>query len=129
MRGIYVAGDTVWVDGIYFNVRGEDARQCLLVVIGVDELGRKELLAVEDGYSKQSWREVLLDLKHAAVAGDRGWRLGVLGGAGGVISHDTQATQDGECLEQAAEGIAGESQAGVTSHLDGREPGGGEFGV
>ena len=55
----------VWVDGIYFNVRGEDARQCLLVVIGVDELGRKELLAVEDGYreSKQSWREVLLDLK------------------------------------------------------------------
>ena len=29
----------VWVDGIYFNVRGEDARQCLLVVIGVDELG------------------------------------------------------------------------------------------
>ena len=55
----------VWVDGIYFNVRGEDARQCLLVMIGVDELGRKELLAVEDGYreSKQSWREVLLDLK------------------------------------------------------------------
>ena len=55
----------VWVDGIYFNVRGEDARQCLLVVIGVDELGRKELLAVEDGYreSKQNWREVLLDLK------------------------------------------------------------------
>ena len=55
----------VWVDGIYFNVRGEDARQCLLVVIGVDELGRKELLAVKDGYreSKQSWREVLLDLK------------------------------------------------------------------
>ena len=46
-------------------MRGEDARQCLLVVIGVDELGRKELLAVEDGYreSKQSWREVLLDLK------------------------------------------------------------------
>ena len=54
---------------------------------------------------------------YAAVAGDRGWRLGVLGGAGGVISHDTHAavlgTQDGECLEQAAEGIAGESQAGV----------------
>ena len=32
----------VWVDGIYFNVRGEDARQCLLVVIGVDELGGGE---------------------------------------------------------------------------------------
>ncbi|MCY4363290.1 MAG: IS256 family transposase [Gammaproteobacteria bacterium] len=55
----------VWVDGIYFNVRGEDARQCLLVMIGVDEWGRKALLAVEDGYreSKQSWRELLVDLQ------------------------------------------------------------------
>jgi transposase-like protein len=55
----------VWVDGIYFNVRGEDARQCLLVMIGVNEQGQKALLAVEDGYreSKQSWREVLLDLQ------------------------------------------------------------------
>lgn len=55
----------VWVDGIYFNVRGEDARQCLLVVMGVDEWGRKALLAVEDGYreSKQSWRELLVDLQ------------------------------------------------------------------
>ena len=55
----------VWVDGIYFNVRGEEARQCLLVVMGVDEWGRKALLAVEDGYreSKQSWRELLVDLQ------------------------------------------------------------------
>ena len=55
----------VWVDGIYFNVRGEDARQCLLVMIGVDEWGNKALLAVEDGYreSRQSWREVLVDLQ------------------------------------------------------------------
>lgn len=55
----------VWVDGIYFNVRGEEARQCLLVMIGVDEWGRKALLAVEDGYreSAQSWRELLVDLQ------------------------------------------------------------------
>lgn len=55
----------VWVDGIHFNVRGEEARQCLLVMIGVDEWGRKALLAVEDGYreSKQSWRELLVDLQ------------------------------------------------------------------
>ena len=114
----------VWVDGIYFNVCGEDARQCLLVVIGVDELGRKELLAVEDGYreSKQSWREVLLDLKArdftppSLATGD-----GALGFWAALISHDAHAAvlgTDGECLEQAAEGIAGESQAGVTSHLE-----------
>ena len=54
----------VWVDGIYFNVRGDEARQCLLVV-GVDEWGNKALLAVEDGYreSKQSWYELLMALK------------------------------------------------------------------
>ena len=55
----------VWVDGIHFNVRGDEARQCLLVMIGVDEWGNKALLAVEDGYreSAQSWRELLVDLK------------------------------------------------------------------
>ena len=37
----------------------------MCVIIGADELGRKELLAIADGYreSAQSWREVLLDLK------------------------------------------------------------------
>ena len=55
----------VWADGVYFNIRGEDARQCILVIIGVTERGDKEFLAIEDGYreSEQSWTEVLLDLK------------------------------------------------------------------
>lgn len=55
----------LWVDGIYSGVRAEDAKLCALTVIGVDELGHKQLLAIEDGYreSTQSWREVLLKLK------------------------------------------------------------------
>ena len=55
----------LWADGVYFNIRGEDARQCILVIIGVTERGDKEFLAIEDGYreSEQSWTEVLLDLK------------------------------------------------------------------
>jgi len=54
-----------WADGIYFNVRMEDSRQCILVIIGVTEYGKKEFVAIEDGYreSEQSWREVLLGLK------------------------------------------------------------------
>ena len=36
----------VWADGIYSNVRQDD-RLCLLVIIGSDESGRKELLAVD----------------------------------------------------------------------------------
>jgi len=54
-----------WVDGIHFNVRLEEDRQCILVVMGATSDGRKELVAVADGYreSEQSWRELLLDLK------------------------------------------------------------------
>ena len=42
----------------------------MCVIIGADELGRKELLAIADGYreSAQSWREVLLDLKRRGLA-------------------------------------------------------------
>jgi transposase-like protein len=55
----------LWADGVYFNVRADDARQCILVVIGATPEGRKELLALEDGYreSDQSWHELLADLK------------------------------------------------------------------
>jgi putative transposase len=54
-----------WVDGIHFNIRLEDERQCILVIIGATADGTKELLAVHDGTreSEQSWKEVLLDLK------------------------------------------------------------------
>ena len=55
----------LWADGIYFNVRLEESRACILVVIGATEDGNKELLAVHDGVreSELSWREVLLDFK------------------------------------------------------------------
>lgn len=55
----------LWVDGVHFGVRLEDASQCMLVVIGATAEGRKELLAIGDGYreSEASWKEVLLDLK------------------------------------------------------------------
>ena len=55
----------IWADGVYFNIRSEDARQCILVIIGVTEDGRKEFIAIEDGYreSEQSWTELLLRIK------------------------------------------------------------------
>ena len=55
----------IWVDGIYSGLRGDGSKLCALVVMGVNEQGRKEFLAIEDGEreSAQSWREVLLDLK------------------------------------------------------------------
>jgi putative transposase len=58
-----------WVDGIHFNVRLDGERSCILVIMGANESGRKELLAVSDGYaeSKASWREILLDLKRRGL--------------------------------------------------------------
>jgi transposase-like protein len=53
------------VDGIHFNVRLDDARSCVLVIIGATKDGTKELLAVQDGYreSKLAWQEILRNLK------------------------------------------------------------------
>ncbi len=57
-----------WADGIYCNVRMGD-RQCLLVIIGATDDGRKELVAIEGGLreSEQSWTEVLVDLKRRGL--------------------------------------------------------------
>jgi transposase-like protein len=55
----------VWADGIYTNVRLEEDRVCMLVLMGATKEGKKELIAVASGYreSEQSWTELLLDLK------------------------------------------------------------------
>ena len=55
----------LWVDGIHSGLRGEDSKLCALTVIGVNEQGKKQILAIEDGSreSTQSWREVLIKLK------------------------------------------------------------------
>jgi putative transposase len=59
-----------WVDGVYFNVRLEAERSCILIIIAADSKGNKELLAVSDGYreSKIAWKELLLDLKRRGLS-------------------------------------------------------------
>jgi transposase-like protein len=71
----------IWADGVYFNVRSDDARQCILVIVGVTEQGRKEFVAIEDGYreSEQSWSELLLRLKSQGLT--HGPKLAVGDGA------------------------------------------------
>lgn len=60
----------VWADGIHLNIRLEEDRLCLLVIIGARPDGTKEVIAVEDGYreSTDSWASVLRSLR------DRGMR-------------------------------------------------------
>jgi putative transposase len=59
-----------WVDGVYLETRLEESRHCLLVIIGADASGQKELVGLWDGYreSEQSWKDLLLDLQSRGLA-------------------------------------------------------------
>ena len=65
----------LWADGVHFNIRLEDPgnnQQCILVLMGATADGKKELIAISEGYreSAQSWKELLLDVKHRGVTVD-----------------------------------------------------------
>ena len=55
----------LWVDGVYLDAGTEEEKTALLVVVGLNEQGEKELLAMRPGYreSTVSWAEVLRDLR------------------------------------------------------------------
>lgn len=59
----------LWADGVYFQARLEESRHCILVVMGADAQGRKELVGLWDGWreSEQSWKELLLDLRQRGL--------------------------------------------------------------
>jgi transposase-like protein len=71
----------LWADGIHVNIRLEEHTLCLLVLIGVRADGRKELLALADGYreSTESWADLLRDCAR------RGMRAPVLAVADGAL--------------------------------------------
>ena len=71
----------LWVDGIHVNVRLEEHKLCLLVMIGVRADGRKELVALTDGYreSTESWADLLRDCRR------RGMRAPVLAMGDGAL--------------------------------------------
>jgi putative transposase len=62
----------VWADGIHFNIRLEEDRQCILVLMGATADGHKELIAIADGYreSEQSWKALLLDCQARGLVVD-----------------------------------------------------------
>ena len=60
----------LWVDGIHLKVRLEQEKLCLLVMIGVRADGRKELVALADGYreSAESWTDLLRSCRRRGMA-------------------------------------------------------------
>jgi len=87
----------LWVDGIHLKVRLEQEKLCLLVMIGVRADGKKELVALTDGYREstpvvggvaprgQGSRDA------GAGAGDGRRGVGVLGGVAGRLPGDQGA--------------------------------------
>ena len=71
----------LWVDGIHLGIRLGEDKLCLLVMIGVRADGRKELVALADGYreSAESWADLLRDCKR------RGMRAPVLAAGDGAL--------------------------------------------
>jgi transposase-like protein len=60
----------MWVDGIHLKVRLEQDKVCLLVMIGVRTDGRKELIALADGFreSADSWADLLRSCRRRGMA-------------------------------------------------------------
>ncbi|MEU0971385.1 IS256 family transposase [Streptomyces sp. NPDC005917] len=71
----------VWADGIHLNVRLEETKACVLVLIGVRADGSKELVALADGYreSAESWADLMRDCAR------RGMRAPVLAVGDGAL--------------------------------------------
>lgn len=89
----------LWADGIHVNIRLEEHKLCLLVMIGVRADGRKELVALTDGYreSTESWADLLRDCAR------RGMRAPVLAigdgalGFWGALREVFPATREQRC--------------------------------
>jgi putative transposase len=62
----------IWADGVHFNIRLEEDRQCILVLMGATPEGKKELIALLDGHreSEQSWKTLLLDVRSRGMTID-----------------------------------------------------------
>ncbi|MER7835334.1 IS256 family transposase [Streptomyces sp. NPDC096040] len=71
----------VWADGIHLNVRLEEAKACVLVLVGVRADGSKELVALKDGYreSAESWADLMRDCAR------RGMRAPILAVGDGAL--------------------------------------------
>ena len=71
----------VWADGVHVNVRLDEDKLCLLVLVGVRVDGTKELVALADGYreSTGSWADLLRDCAR------RGMRAPVLAVGDGAL--------------------------------------------
>ena len=119
----------LWADGVHFNIRLDEDRQCILVLMGATADGKKELIAVADGYreSEQSWKALLLDVQARGLVVDPKLATGVrlLESARPGLSDDPRSavlgSQDGQRARQASQADSAGGERRAASDLDGRD--------
>ena len=120
----------IWADGVYFTPRLDGDRQCMLVIIGADEYGEKDVLAIMDGFRENadSWCDLLKGLKKRGLTvppdlAHRRRRARVLDGAARGLSRHARAKmlgpQDGERAGGHAQISARQGEGRSAGHLDG----------
>ena len=122
----------LWADGIHVNIRLEEHKLCLLVLIGVRADGRKELVALADGYreSTESWADLLRDCARrgmrAPVLAVGDGALGFWGALREVFPPGPGAAllvpQDRQRARRAAEVRASRGEEGAGRDLERRGP-------
>jgi Transposase, Mutator family len=100
----------LWVDGIHVNIRLEEHKLCLLVMIGVRTDGRKELVALADGYreSAESWADLLRDCAR------RGMHAPVLAIGDGALGSGVRYAR---CSPRRGNSAAGSTRSPTSSGL------------
>ena len=100
----------IWADGVYFTPRLDGDRQCMLVIIGADEYGEKDVLAIMDGFRENadSWRDLLKGLKKRGLTVPPelaiwGRCARVLDGAAGCLPH----TREQRCWVHKTANVTG----------------------
>ncbi len=98
----------LWADGIHVNIRLEEHKLCLLVMIGVRAGGRKELVALADGYreSTGSWADLLWDCAR------RGMRAPVLAVGDGTLDSGAPCAR---CSRPPGSSAAGSTRSPTSS--------------
>ena len=94
----------------------DNKRQCILVLMGATRDGTKELIAITDGYreSEQSWRELLLDVRHRGLTIDPELAIGD-GGLGfwGAVRKVFPQTREQRCWVHKTANVLNKLPTGV----------------
>lgn len=112
-----------WADGIYVKAGIGKEKAALLVVIGVQEDGRKRFLALESGYreSKESWAAVLRQLKARGVKSARLFvgdgNLGLWAAVGEVYPESEEQLCWNHKMLNVMDAVSKKEQVEVKKHL------------